>query len=311
MGRNGSLSLGGNNQRTLLAALIAHPDRVVSVSVLADALWPLDPPRSEHRGVQTVVSRLRRALGAYRADVITEADGYPLAVTASNTDLVRFDERIVHARDEPPQSALDVLDDALALWRGPAFGSFADMPVVQLEAIRLDQQRLNTAEDRFQLLLDLGRYPAAIPELEAFVASEPLRERARAQLMQALYWTGRQPDALEVYNLYRGASRRGPGVGTFTDAPSTRGGDHDRMLYNRPRRQPVDELDWSVHSQRADHRARPPQLSNSRDGTVCGSWTTPVPSGRVGKPMSRSSAAVIDPARPGLPFGWASTRLFV
>lgn len=73
---------------------------------------------------------------------------------------------------------------------------------MRLEAIRLDQQRLVVAEDRFQPLLDLGRYPRAIPELEAFVAAELLRERARAQLMQAVHWTGRQPDALRTYREY-------------------------------------------------------------------------------------------------------------
>jgi DNA-binding SARP family transcriptional activator len=120
--------------------------------------------------------------------------------------------RLAHAgSNRGTEGAFDLLDEALELWRGPAFDALAELDAIRIEAIRLDQLRLNTNEDRFQLLPDLGRLAAAIPELEAFVAVQPMRERARALLMQALYWAGRQSDALAAYVDYR--SLMGDGMG--------------------------------------------------------------------------------------------------
>lgn len=203
LGESGPLSLGGGQQRRLLALLIAHPGRFVSVDAITEALWGDAPPGSAKHAVQTVASRLRHALGPRRDDVTTGSEGYRLAATTENCDLVQFETLIAQADDAATESALELHDEALALWRGDAFGSLSDLEGVRLEAIRLDELRLTATEHRFQLLLDLARYTPAIPELEAFVAAEPLRERSRGQLMQALYWSGRQPDALSCYQEYR------------------------------------------------------------------------------------------------------------
>jgi DNA-binding SARP family transcriptional activator len=198
---SGDVPLGGGNQRSLLAVLLAHRDRQVSVSTLAGALWPTHPPASELHAIQTVVSRTRRALGEHRGDIVTTMDGYQLI--SPHCDVARFEAILDEAAATHPEAALAMIDEGLSLWRGDAFGTLAELDAVRTEAIRLDQLRLNTVELRFQLLSDLGLFDAAIPELEAFAAVQPLRERARGLLMQALYWTGRQADALAVYADYR------------------------------------------------------------------------------------------------------------
>lgn len=170
--------------------------------MIARALWPVARPSDERHAVQTIVSRLRRALGQRRNDLANGSDGYRLAVTADNCDLVRFEALVARATHEAPEAALSSQEEALALWRGPAFGSLGDIEAIRPEAVRLNEQRLRTIENRFQLLLDLARSSRAIPELAAFVAAEPLRERARGQLMQALHWSGWRQDALRCYQEY-------------------------------------------------------------------------------------------------------------
>ncbi len=195
------LALGGNNQRRLLAMLIAHLDREVTVAALAEGLWSDRPPSSEAHAVRTVVSRLRRALGDHRDDVITTPDGYRLATT--DCDVARFEQLVAEAGNAEPGRALELTESALSLWRGPAFGALADDDAIRLEAMRLDQLRAHVADDRFELLLDAGRSVEAIPELQAAVAAEPLRERTRGLLMLALYRAQRQPEALRTYAEYR------------------------------------------------------------------------------------------------------------
>lgn len=210
VGDSGPISLGGNNQRRLLGVLLAGRDREVTVSALAEALWPRRPPGSELQAVQTVVSRARRALGEHRSDLVTTPDGYKLA--SIECDASSFDEAIHLARSEPQAEALELLGAALNLWRGDAFGVLSEIDVIRPEAIRLDEARLNTIEDRFALLHNLGRWDECIPEMEAFVANEPMRERSRGLLMQALYWTRRQSDALAVYGAYRDLMGDGLGL---------------------------------------------------------------------------------------------------
>ena len=100
---------------------------------------------------------------------------------------------------DPPQAAR-LLEDALALWRGPALAEFADRPWAQAEAARLEELRLHAHEQLADLRLAEGRHAELVPELEAFVSAQPLRERPRGQLMLALYRCGRQADALRVYD---------------------------------------------------------------------------------------------------------------
>src|SRR5206468_399231 len=132
-----------------------------------------------------------------------EARGYRLVVADDELDAARFDAfaeqgRATLAADEPDRAA-DMLREALALWRGPAFGDLAHETAVAGHAASLDERRLSAVEDRIDADLALGRHSELVAELDRLVAQHPLRERLRGQQMLALYRAGRQADALAAY----------------------------------------------------------------------------------------------------------------
>src|SRR5207249_432664 len=115
--------------------------------------------------------------------------------------LVREGRQLLEAGDAGAGSAK--LRDGLALWHGPALADFAEEPFVAPELGRLEELRLTAIEDRVEADLAQGRHDDLVGELEALVAQNPLRERLRAHLMLALYRSGRQAEALEVYQRTR------------------------------------------------------------------------------------------------------------
>ena len=129
--------------------------------------------------------------------------GYALEVEADELDLRRFERETAAGRrllsEGDAENALGHLDEALSLWRGPPLGGVGDAPFAAIEVARLEELRLAALEDRFDAILALGRQGQAISEIEALVGQQPLRERPRAQLMLALYRSGRQSEALSVY----------------------------------------------------------------------------------------------------------------
>ncbi len=188
-------------ERALLVALVLRRGEVVSVDALVDALWGAEAPTTAVKAVQGYVSHLRRALGSDGA-LVTQAPGYLLRVPAEAVDAHRFESRAAEAwrtLEDDPRTALATFDQALAFWRGPALHEFAFADFAQREIARLEELRLETAEGRFEAMLRLGRHGAVVAELEVRVAEHPLRERLRGQLMLALYRSGRQAEALEVY----------------------------------------------------------------------------------------------------------------
>jgi DNA-binding SARP family transcriptional activator/pimeloyl-ACP methyl ester carboxylesterase len=202
------VEVAGERQRTLLAVLLAHANEVVTVDVLADRVWGDEQPANPSAALQSQVSRLRKTLAAGEPaatwDLVTRPPGYSLEIDRDLLDATRFEDLLARAGEaSDPASRLARLDEALGLWRGPAYAEFADLDSTRLEAIRLDELRSGAIEDRAESLLDAGRARDVVPTLESFVAEHPLRERARATLMRALYETGRQPDALRQYSAYR------------------------------------------------------------------------------------------------------------
>jgi DNA-binding SARP family transcriptional activator len=189
--------LPGGKPRALLARLLLEPGRVVPVDTLVDDLWR-DPPASAHKVVQVYVSQLRKALGADAIE--TRAPGYLARAAADESDLGRFEQLAERARGtgEPAKKAA-LLREALDLWRGPALAEFRDEPFAEAAARRLAELRLYALEERIDAQLDLGEHARLVPELEALVEEEPLRERPRGQLMVALYRSGRQAEALARY----------------------------------------------------------------------------------------------------------------
>ncbi len=189
--------LGAGRQRALLAFLLLHRNEVVASDRIIDALWEESSPATAAKVVQGYVSQLRKALGE---DVLlTRSPGYVLAVPPGQLDVDRFEELAERARREEPRRAAETLREALGLWRGPPFADMAYESFAQTEITRLEEMRLAALEDRIDADLALGRARELIPELEALVHQEPLRERPRAQLMLSLYRAGRQSEALELY----------------------------------------------------------------------------------------------------------------
>jgi DNA-binding SARP family transcriptional activator/DNA-binding beta-propeller fold protein YncE len=189
---NGSpVALGRGRQRALLALLLVHANEVVSNDRLIDELWGERPPPTAQTGLHGYVSQLRKLLGSERVE--TRGSGYLLRVEEGEIDREQFESLARAGR----------FADALAVWRGPALADFAYESWAQAEIGRLDELRLACLAGRIDSDLDAGREAELVGELEALVAAHPLRERFRAQLMLALYRSGRQADALDAYRAAR------------------------------------------------------------------------------------------------------------
>ena len=183
--------------RGLLALLVLNRNQVVSVDALVDELWA-DPPATAVKNVQVYVSRLRKALGD--GALITRKPGYLLRIENGSVDADCFVALVEEARQQQPAAAAELLRAALQLWRGPPLAEFGYDGFAQREIQRLDELRLFALEERIEADLAVGRHEEVVPELETRVAENPLRERLRGQLMLALHRSGRQAEALEVYN---------------------------------------------------------------------------------------------------------------
>ncbi len=163
----------------------------MSTAALAEAVWGDEPPADLANALQTLVSRARRALGG-PATVEQSAAGYRLAVSADDVDVLRF-ERL---------AATGHVEEALALWRGPALDDIGDFAAPY--ALRLADLRLNATIGWLSGELEAGRAAAHVAELEALAAGSPLNEKVASLLMRALAVTGRQAQALAAYESLRG-----------------------------------------------------------------------------------------------------------
>ncbi|MBK1787523.1 AfsR/SARP family transcriptional regulator [Prauserella cavernicola] len=200
------LELGTPKARVLLAVLLCRAGHLASEDQLASALWGDTPPKSATKNVQTYVHRLRRQLGD-PARVVRQGTGYLVPVERNELDAATFEHLADAGRAAEtagaPEEASRRLHEALALWRGPAFGDLTDVPMLAAEAVRLDEVRLSALQSRIAVDLVLGRHTELLGELTALTREHPLRERLRAQLMLALYRCGRRADALAEYTRAR------------------------------------------------------------------------------------------------------------
>jgi ABC-type transport system substrate-binding protein/DNA-binding SARP family transcriptional activator/streptogramin lyase len=197
--------LGGPKQRALLALLLLNANEVVSRDRLVDGLWGERAPASAARSLDSYISRLRTLIGSDRIE--RHPPGYLIRVAADELDLERFermleDGRIAAAADHAADAS-DRLHEALDLWRGPALADLLNEPAIASESRRLEERRLLALEERIDADLARGRGPELVPELERFVTDEPFRERTLGQLLVALYRSGRQTEALAVYQEFR------------------------------------------------------------------------------------------------------------
>jgi DNA-binding SARP family transcriptional activator len=192
------IELGGSRQRALLALLLTRANEVVSTDRLIDDLWGARPPKTAANALQYHVSRLRKALAGSEA-IVTMPPGYLIRVAPGELDLLRFEHLVAEAKRSLPERRATLLREALGLWRGPALADLANEQFAQAEIRRLEELRLAALERRLDAELELGGSVELVAELEALVHENPLREPLRAQLMVALYRSGRQADALDVY----------------------------------------------------------------------------------------------------------------
>jgi predicted ATPase/DNA-binding SARP family transcriptional activator len=177
----------------------------VSRDRLVDVLWGAEPPRSAVSSLQVYVHGLRKALGTERIE--THGTGYALRLDPDEFDVARF-ERLVERASEAlasgrPADAAEDLRNALLLWGGSPLADLAGEPVGDAEAPQLEERRLHAIELLHDAELALGRHEELVPELERLIASEPYRERLRAQHVLALYRSGRQTDALDAFRATR------------------------------------------------------------------------------------------------------------
>ncbi len=202
-GRDGEVTIRRDGHRRLLCRLLLDPGRPVATDRLVEDLWGQDQPRTARKSVQVYVSELRRLLAEDRDVLRSDGAGYALDVDPGRTDAGRFEAALadgtrVMANGEAPRSA-QILRNALGLWRGEAFADVAERPWAAAEVSRLHELRQTTAERLMDAELAVGRHEQVLPELADLVAHDPLREDLRALLMVALFRSGRQAEALELY----------------------------------------------------------------------------------------------------------------
>jgi len=206
--REGTLiGIGAPKERALLLYLLLNANTVASTDRIIDALWGDAPPASAAKLVQHYVSQLRDKLG--RTAIVTVSPGYRTQIAAGSLDSVRFEQLLREGREARlsgnPRLAVAILGRALALWRGAALIDVSHTGFAAAEACRLDELRLDCAEERLAARLELGEHEDVLAESARLAFEHPHRERIRGLNMVALYRAGRQVEALEAFR----ATRRG------------------------------------------------------------------------------------------------------
>ncbi len=205
------LDVGPHKQRSLLAILLIHANRVVTTDHLLEELWG-DDAEGKENALWVYVSRLRAILeptrekGAHPEVLVTRDHGYQLVIDPESIDASRFQQAVDHARTvikDDPTTAAGTLRAALAEWRGTALQDFAYEDFARSEINRLEQLRLDAVEDAVEADLRTGKAGELIGELEQLHDQHPLRERPVGQLMLALYRAGRSADALRTFERFR------------------------------------------------------------------------------------------------------------
>ncbi|GAA5015002.1 hypothetical protein GCM10025734_63090 [Kitasatospora paranensis] len=195
-------------QRVLLAALLVRRGQVVPTELLVDIIWNIHPPRSAATTLRNYVMRLRKGIGRAGERIETRAGGYLINVEAEEFDAHRFialrDLGAEALRRGEPERARTLFDEALGLWRGPALVDVDSDALRRAEAERLTEARLDVQECRLETELMTGQHAVLFGELRSLTAAHPERERFWVQLMTALYRSGRQSEALTVYQQVRG-----------------------------------------------------------------------------------------------------------
>lgn len=201
----GSSLLRAQKLATVLAVLLIRSDQVVMAEQLPREIWGDLPPQRTTASIYVCISRLRKFLSRpdQRNPIVTRPGGYMLRRASSECDVDLFQRLVAggrkHARSGEPEQAAACFEQALALWRGPAFGNVQAGPIVAGFLKRLDEMRIECAEMSVEVHLELGRHQELVDRLQSLVAEYPLRETFYRQLMLALYRADRKSEALGIY----------------------------------------------------------------------------------------------------------------
>ncbi|WP_461171987.1 winged helix-turn-helix domain-containing protein [Arthrobacter sp. Z1-9] len=200
------ISVGGTKQRIVLACLALRANTVVTTDTLIEALWADNPPTKPGPQLQVYVANLRQVLeparpkGVASQRLVGRAGGYLLSVAEHELDLIRFREH-VHSGEQAVEAGdlaegAECLRQAVQLFTDPIFPDLADVPLLRAELDKLEETRLNTHQDMIEVELALGRHTELVGEVQSLLAEHPYREGLWAQLVLALYRSGRQVEAL-------------------------------------------------------------------------------------------------------------------
>ncbi|MEW1552154.1 AfsR/SARP family transcriptional regulator [Streptomyces tsukubensis] len=202
--------------RQILSLMALHPGRVMPIPLLMEEIWGTAPPQSAQTTLQTYILQLRRRLAlAMRAStpdsvkevLATRHGGYLLQVPERSVDVHEY-ERLAQEGQAAftagnSELAARRLRAALDLWSGPALVDVRVGPILEIEVSRLEESRLATVERRIDADLRLGRHRELLAELIDLTARNPQHEGLHAQVMVALYRSGRQAGALDAYRRLR------------------------------------------------------------------------------------------------------------
>ncbi|MEU3154244.1 AfsR/SARP family transcriptional regulator, partial [Streptomyces griseus] len=193
----------------LLAALLLNANSTVSAEYLQRAVWGEEQPATARAALQTCVLRLRRLFakhGVTGTAIEAVPGGYRITAEPPTLDLLGFREQVRRAAglDRDPEAELHALRDALALWQGALLANVRSEVLHRDEVPRLAEERLRAVERVCDLLLGLGRCGEALVDLWTATRVYPGHERFHEQLIEALYRTGRQSQALAEYRRVKG-----------------------------------------------------------------------------------------------------------
>ncbi|WP_267242159.1 AfsR/SARP family transcriptional regulator [Streptomyces sp. PR69] len=202
------MRLGGNRQRILLTMLLLQANHAVAADRLVRAIWGDAPPATARSQIRICVSGLRRQFAAagVRASIETHRQGYLIRVAPGDVDLHHFETLVAEARTgacgAPSEAVVQKFREALQLWRGP-IGAGMESELLDSVALKFHEDRYSAMEDRFEFELQIGEHRRVLGELTHLVAEHPFRETLCAQLMIALFRSGRTAEALSLFRLTR------------------------------------------------------------------------------------------------------------
>ncbi|HEX5595532.1 MAG TPA: BTAD domain-containing putative transcriptional regulator [Micromonosporaceae bacterium] len=200
------VDIGSRKQRLVLAVLLLEANRLVPLDRLIDLNWTQDPPASARSTVQVLVSRLRAAFrraGGEHPEILSQGSGYLLRVAPLSVDVHRFRDLTTKARKADDEQTVELLAQALTLWRGDALADVVSEDVRERLCGDLRDARWTAIEDRVDAQLRLGQSRQVLSELTKLVTEHPVRQRLVGQLMLALYREGHTHDALDTYRRLR------------------------------------------------------------------------------------------------------------